>query len=39
MLHQMAEEHDFQVFLEIVDSTGKVGVYIEDGEVKQAIPS
>ena len=34
MLHQMAEEHDFQVFLEIVDSTGKVGVYIEDGEVK-----
>jgi hypothetical protein len=34
MLRQMAEEHDFQIFLEIVDSSGKVGIFIEDGEVK-----
>ena len=34
MLSQMAEAHDFQVWIEVVDSTGKVGVYIEDGEVK-----
>jgi hypothetical protein len=30
---KMAEEHDYQVFAEIVDTTGKVGVYLEDGEV------
>jgi hypothetical protein len=31
---QMAHEQDFQVFIEVVDETGKVGVYLEDGEVK-----
>lgn len=31
---QMAHDHDFQVFIEVVDESGKVGVYLEDGEVK-----
>jgi DNA repair exonuclease SbcCD ATPase subunit len=30
----MAKENDFQVWVEVVDTTGKVGVYLEDGEVK-----
>lgn len=34
MLAKMAEDQDFQVWVEVVDSTGKVGIYIEDGEVK-----
>jgi ABC-type dipeptide/oligopeptide/nickel transport system ATPase component len=29
----MAREHDFQVWLERVDSTGRVGIVIEDGAV------
>lgn len=30
----MAKEHDYQVWLEKVDSSGKVGIVIEDGAVK-----
>jgi hypothetical protein len=30
----MAEAHDFQVWIECVSTTGKVGIYLEDGEVK-----
>lgn len=30
----MAEDKDFQVWLEIVDSSGDMGIYIEEGEVK-----
>jgi hypothetical protein len=30
----MAEANDFQIWLETVDTTGKVGIYLEDGEVK-----
>lgn len=33
LVEQMAEEHDYQVWAEIVDTTGKVGIYLEDGEV------
>jgi DNA repair exonuclease SbcCD ATPase subunit len=33
IISEMAAAADFQVWLELVDSTGKVGVYIEDGEV------
>jgi hypothetical protein len=29
----MAEKEDFQVWLECVDTTGKVGIYLSDGEV------
>jgi len=33
-LEQMAQEHGYQIFAEVVDETGKVGIYLEDGEVK-----
>jgi len=38
VLEQMAHEHDFQILLEIVDKTGKVGIYMEEGEVKAVNP-
>lgn len=34
VLHDLATEHDFQVFVEVVDESGQVGVVIEDGMVK-----
>lgn len=34
IIEEMASEKDFQVWVEVVDSSGKLGVYIEDGEVK-----
>jgi hypothetical protein len=34
MLAEMAHEKDYQIWIEMVDSTGKVGVHIEDGMVK-----
>lgn len=33
-LAQMAEEMDFYVWMAKVDTTGKLGIYLEDGEVK-----
>lgn len=33
VIEEMAGEKDFQVWVEKVDSSGKVGFYIEDGEV------
>jgi hypothetical protein len=33
LLEEMADEHDYQIFIEIVDTSGKVGVYLVDGEV------
>jgi hypothetical protein len=30
----MAEEKDFQVWIESVDTSGKVGIFMEEGEVK-----
>jgi len=30
----LAKEKDYQVWIEIVDDSGKVGIFIEDGEVK-----
>ena len=33
LLQEMAEENGYQVWLERVDTSGKVGVYIEDGSV------
>jgi hypothetical protein len=38
VIAEMALEHDFQVFMEVVDTSGKVGIYIEDGEVKRINP-
>lgn len=34
LIESMAKENDFQVWVEIVNESGKLGVYIEDGEVK-----
>jgi hypothetical protein len=38
VIAEMALEHDFQVFMEVTDTSGKVGVYIEDGEVVRVNP-
>jgi predicted ATP-dependent endonuclease of OLD family len=38
MIAEMAQEQDFQVFMEVVDTSGKVGIYIEDGEVVRVNP-
>lgn len=34
IIEEMAAAHDFQVWESIVDDSGTVGIYIEDGEVK-----
>lgn len=34
VIEEMAKDKDFQVWAEIVDSSGKIGVFIEDGQVK-----
>jgi hypothetical protein len=34
ILEQMAHEHEFQILAEQVDTSGKVGIYMEDGEIK-----
>lgn len=33
-INEMAEKNDYQVWIEQVDSSGTVGIFIEDGEVK-----
>jgi hypothetical protein len=33
LIDEIAKNGDFQVWIECVDSTGKVGFYIEDGEI------
>lgn len=33
LIAQMAEEHDYQVWMERVETSGKVGIVMEDGEV------
>lgn len=34
LIHEMAKEQDYQVWMEIVDESGNMGVMIEDGQVK-----
>lgn len=34
VIRKLTADHDFQIWLECVDSSGKVGFYIEDGTVK-----
>jgi len=34
ILEQMAHENGWQILMEVVDTSGKVGIYMEDGEVK-----
>jgi hypothetical protein len=36
LLRQFAQDHDFQMWIERVDSTGAVGFVIEDGHVRKA---
>jgi len=33
IIEEMANDRDYQVWMEVVDESGKVGVYIEDGQV------
>jgi hypothetical protein len=33
VVEEMAEKNDYQVFIEVVDTTGEVGVYLVDGEI------
>lgn len=34
VIAKMAEENDFQIWVAKVDSSGKVGIFLEDGEIK-----
>lgn len=34
VIESLAEYNDYQVWIEVVDGSGKVGIYIEDGQVK-----
>ena len=34
VIRGMAKDKDYQVWLEVVDESGKIGIYIEEGEVK-----
>lgn len=33
MIEKMADQNEFQVWVEVVDTSGKVGVYLVDGEI------
>lgn len=33
LIAAMADDQDFQVWIEAVDTTGKVGIFMEDGAV------
>lgn len=37
IIEEMANANDFQIWMEVVDESGKVGVYMEDGEVKTQV--
>lgn len=37
LIRDMAKEKDYQVWVEVVDESGKMGVVIEDGQVKQLV--
>jgi ABC-type lipoprotein export system ATPase subunit len=39
MIAEMAEAADYQVWIEVVDTTGKVGIVMEDGEIATVNPS
>ena len=34
VLEEMAHEHSYQILMEVVDVSGKVGIFLEDGQVK-----
>lgn len=35
MIQAMAGEHEYQIWCEMVNTTGKVGIFMEDGEVRE----
>ena len=37
IIEEMCKEKDYQCWIEKVDETGKIGIYIEDGEIKPLI--
>jgi len=37
IIKQMADKNDFQIWIEKVDESGKIGIYIEDGEIKGGV--
>jgi hypothetical protein len=37
IIKSMANDNDFQIWIERVDETGKIGIYIEDGEIKAGV--
>lgn len=37
ILAEMADKHDYQVWIEVVDSSGKVGIVLENGLVKEQL--
>jgi DNA repair exonuclease SbcCD ATPase subunit len=37
LIQEMAKDKDFQVWVEVIDESGTMGVVIEDGEVKQNV--
>ena len=37
VIEEMAKANDFQIWMEVVDESGKVGIWIEDGEVRPNI--
>lgn len=39
LLAEFADAHDLQIWIERVDSTGKVGFVLEDGQLKQSEPA
>lgn len=37
LIREMAKEKDYQVWVEVVDESGNMGIVIEDGQVKQLV--
>jgi DNA repair ATPase RecN len=37
IIKNMATDSDFQIWIEKVDESGKIGIYIEDGEIREGI--
>jgi len=35
LIKEMAQGQDYQVWVEVVDESGKVGITIENGEIKE----
>jgi len=37
IIKNMATDSDFQIWIEKVDESGKIGIYIEDGEIREGV--